>query len=63
MSTAQLMKYANKWVALTLDRKKVIASARTMEVLDRKVKKLKNPEAIYHRVPPVKGSLAPGWQS
>ena len=63
MSTAQLMKYANKWVALTLDRKKVIASARTMEVLDRKVKKLKNPEAIYHRVLPVKGSLAPGWQS
>lgn len=63
MSTRLLINYENKWVALTPDRKKVIASARTVEVLDRKVKKLKNPEAIYHRVLPVKGSLAPGWQS
>lgn len=63
MSTKLLMDYVNKWVALTPDRKRVIASARTVEVLDRKVKKLNNPEAIYHRVLPLKGSMAPGWQS
>lgn len=57
------MDYVNKWVALTPDRKRVIASARTVEVLDRKVAKLKNVDAIYHRVLPIKGSIAPGWQS
>lgn len=57
------MKYENKWVALTPDRKKVIASARTVEVLDKKVQKLKNSDAIYHHVLPIKGSLAPGWQN
>ena len=63
MSSKMLVDYANKWVALTPDRKKVIASARTVEVLDKKVQKLKNADAIYHRVLPSKGSMAPGWQS
>lgn len=60
MRTKLLADYENKWVALTLDRKKVIASANDIKTLDRKVSKLlKNKDVIYHHVLPLNGSYAP----
>lgn len=40
------------WVALTPDREKVVASARSIEQLEKKVKRLKNQDAIFTYVPP-----------
>lgn len=60
MNTALLAKYTNKWVALTLDRKKVITSAKSVKDLDKKVKKLKEQNnVIYHHVLPISGSYVP----
>ena len=60
MANNLLVKYANKWIALTADRKKVVASAKNIEDLDRKVKTLKKYQTvIYHRVLPIDGSYAP----
>ena len=60
VNTALLAKYANKWVALTLDRKKVVTSAKSVKDLDKKVKTLKeHNKVIYHHVLPISGSYAP----
>ena len=60
MNTDLLVKYANKWVALTLDRKKVSTSAKSVKALDKKVKTLKErSNVIYHHVLPISGSYAP----
>lgn len=55
-----LAKYADKWIALTNDRKKVVASAKSIKGLDKKVKTLKNYSGvIYHHVLPISGNYAP----
>ena len=54
-----LLPYENKWVALTLDRKKVIASAASVKVLDKKLKKLKDKEVIMTKVLPFDGAYSP----
>ena len=60
MKTDLLAKYANQWVALTLDRKKVVTSAKNVKELDKKVRILKeHSNVIYHHVLPISGSYAP----
>jgi len=60
MANNLLSKYANKWIALTADRKKVVASAKNINDLDKKVRTLKkSQDVIYHRVLPIDGSYAP----
>lgn len=56
-----LTKYANKWVALTADRKKVVAFAKSIKELDEKVQKLpqKTADVIYHHVLPINGNYIP----
>jgi len=54
-----LLPYENKWVALTPNRKKVVASAATVEVLDRKLTKLKNKDAILTKVPSFDKFISP----
>ena len=56
-----LLPYENKWVAITPDGKKVIASAKDAKVLDKKLKKLKvkNDEAVMAWVFPFKQSFSP----
>ncbi len=51
--------YVNKWVALTSDRKKVVASATDLKKLDLKVKKDNIKGVIYHYVLPVDKSFSP----
>lgn len=64
MDANLLTKYSNKWIALTGDRKKVIASAKSIKDLDKKVKELrKYPDAIYHHVLPINGYFVPRWQT
>lgn len=54
MTNNLLVKYANKWIALTSDRKRVVASAKNIQDLDKKVRTLKKPKnVIYHRVLPI----------
>ena len=54
MANNLLSKYANKWIALTADRKKVVASAKNIQDLDKKIRTLKkNQNVIYHRVLPI----------
>ncbi len=45
-----LLPYENKWVALNPNRKKVIAHATTVEILDRKLSKLNNNDAVLTKV-------------
>lgn len=58
-----LINYENKWVALTPDRKEIIASAINVKELDKKIKALKQSDkVIYHHVLPF-SNLAPSWRS
>lgn len=60
MNTKLWIKYVNKWIALTSDRKKVIASAASIKDLEKKVAKTKrDPDMIYHHVLPIDGSYSP----
>ncbi len=54
-----LEKYVNSWVALTSDRKEVIASAVDLKKLDLKVKKANFKNVIYHYVLPLDKSFSP----
>ncbi|TSC87887.1 MAG: hypothetical protein G01um10147_390 [Microgenomates group bacterium Gr01-1014_7] len=54
-----LNSYINKWVALTSDRKKVVAAAPDLKKLDIKVKKAKMGDVIYHYVLPFDKSFSP----
>lgn len=47
-----LISHENKWVALSPDKKGVVASAATIKALDRKLSKLKNEDAILTKVFP-----------
>jgi len=53
------MDHENEWVALTPDRKKVIASGKTLEEVDIKLKEKKQKNIILHFVPPFDGTIAP----
>ncbi len=60
MDASILIKYPNKWVALTSDRKKIVASAKNIKELDKKVQKMpKKTNVIYHHVLPINGSFIP----
>lgn len=54
-----LVNFENKWVALTPDRKKVIASSVTVEELDKKLAKMKNKDAILTKVLPFDQIFSP----
>ena len=54
-----LSSYVNKWVALTSDRNRVVASAKDLKKLDIKVKKAKLKDVIYHYVLPFDKSFSP----
>ena len=59
MITSILNSHINKWVALTEDKKKVVASAPDLKKLDIKVKKAKFKDVIYHYVMPYDKSFSP----
>lgn len=55
-----LSKYENKWVALTADRKQVLASDKNLKKLHEKVEKLKTKKKIVLTwVPSFDATLAP----
>lgn len=47
-----LVPFENKWVALSPDRKRVVASGATVKEVDEKLKEQKNENAILTRVLP-----------
>ena len=53
-----LMNYENKWVALSSDRKEVLAAADSVKQLEKKAKKLKS-KVVFTWVPPFDRVLAP----
>ena len=59
MNADLLIKYTNKWVALTPNRKKVIASSRDLKKVDQQLNRLKRKDAILHFVVPANGNYAP----
>ena len=60
MNSKLLLKYANKWIALSADRKKVIASAKSIGELDKKLPKTKQKsDVIFHHVLPINGTYSP----
>jgi len=60
MNSKLLIKYVNKWIALTSDRKKVLASAKSIGELEKKVDKIQaSPDVIYHHVLPINGNYLP----
>lgn len=60
MDSNFLIKYTNMWVALSLDRKSVLASAKNIKNLDKKIKMLKkSSDVVYHHVLPIDGNYAP----
>ena len=54
-----LNSYVSKWVALTVDKREVVASASNIKKLDDKVKKERNKNVIYHYVLPYDKSFSP----
>lgn len=60
MDSKLLIKYANKWIALTADRKKVLASAVSIKTLEKKKSKIRaKSDIIYHHVLPINGNYSP----
>lgn len=54
-----LTPYENKWVALSVDGKKVNASAKTLEQLEKKLAKAGDKNSIYTKVLPFDQVFAP----
>jgi len=54
-----LIPFENKWVALSPDRKKVIASGSSIKELDRKLEKLGDEKAVFTKVLPFDQVLSP----
>jgi len=54
-----LIPFENKWVALSLDRKRVIASGVTIRELDKNLSKLKVEDAVFTKVLPFDQVLSP----
>lgn len=55
----KISKFQNKWVALSKDRKNVLATATDIASLDKKVKKDKLKDVIYHYILPYHVSYSP----
>jgi hypothetical protein len=54
-----LIPFENKWVALTTDRKKVVASGRTIKELDKNLIKQKIKDVVLTKVLPFDQALSP----
>ena len=54
----ELAKYADSYVALSEDQSKILASAKTIEALNKKIEKLDVKETVLHYVPPLDSSLS-----
>lgn len=54
-----LPNYANKWVALSKDRSKVLYAAKTLDGLFKKLSKVKKEDVILHYFPPLHTHLSP----
>jgi len=57
--TNPMINYENKWVALSKDGKKVIASSSNLKLLDQKIQKIKNIDFTVTKVLPFDTILAP----
>lgn len=53
-----LINHENQWVALTPNRKKVIASSKSLKVLHKKLRKMERDDVILSFVPPFDVTLA-----
>lgn len=51
--------YENKWIALSSDRKKVLASDKSLKKLDKKIQKIKDINFFVTKVLPFDTILAP----
>ncbi|MDP3724329.1 MAG: DUF5678 domain-containing protein [bacterium] len=53
-------RFENQWVALTRDRRRIVAAGKTVEGVGTQLKRLKRkPQVIFHYVPPFDRLLAP----
>lgn len=57
--SSPLLNYENKWVALSTDRKKVLAAGDTIPELEKKVKGVSSKKFVFTWVPPFDVRLAP----
>ena len=53
-----LLKFENKWVALSKDRSKVLYAAKTLNDLFKRIPEIKKDDVILHFVPPFNGTLS-----
>lgn len=58
MKASILLKYENKWVALSKNRDKVLFASNSLESLHKKLDKTKDKDVILHYVPPFDGYLS-----
>ena len=54
----ELAKYADQYIALSEDKSKILASAKTIEALNKKLEKIKVKDTILHYVSPLDSSLS-----
>ena len=54
-----LLKYENKWVALSNDRSRVVDAAKNLDNLLKSLSKSKRKNVILHFVPPFNSYLSP----
>lgn len=59
MKAKILLKYENKWVALSKDRSKVLYAAKSLDHLFKVLPKSKKNDVIMHFVPPFNTYLSP----
>ncbi len=54
-----LINFENQWVALTPDRRRVVASGKNYSEVAKKLKKMRKEDVILTYVPPFDGFIAP----
>ena len=58
VSIEELAKYADQYIALSMDNSKIFASAVTIKELNIKIRKMKIKDSVLHYVPPLGVALS-----
>lgn len=55
----EIAQYADQYIALSIDKKKILASAKTIKEIHTKLEKMNKKNTIIHYVPPLDVAISP----
>ncbi len=61
VSIEELAKYSDRYIGLTRDRTKIVASGKTIKILIKKLDKLGDKDAVITYIPPIDKALTLIW--